>query len=73
MDLRAAVVDAVADHRPAVILALADDVDLVATAGTVLDLPEFTGGRIDREPLFVAVAVAPDFRPGIAAADKRIA
>src|SRR5215208_4102839 len=35
----AAVVDAVTDHRPAVILAFVDDVDLVAAARTVLMLP----------------------------------
>ncbi len=49
MDLRAGVIDAVADHRPAVILALGDDVDLVAAARAVLDLPELAGGGMDRK------------------------
>src|SRR5437016_1575732 len=39
VNLGAAVVDAVADHRPAVILALLDNVDLIAAARSVLVLP----------------------------------
>ena len=45
VDLGAAVVDAVADHRPAVVLALLDDVDLVAAARPVLVLPQLAGRR----------------------------
>src|SRR4029077_11438679 len=40
---------------------------------TVLDFPECAGCRIDREPLRIAVAVTPDFRPGVGAAEKRVA
>ena len=72
MNFCAAIIDAVADHRPAVILALADDVDLVAAARAVFDLPEIAGSRVDRETLLIAVAVAPDFRLRVGAADKWI-
>ena len=58
MDLRTVVIDAIADHRPAIVLAFADDVDLVAAARAVLNLPEIAGCRIEREALSVAVAAA---------------
>ena len=44
--LGAAVVDAIADHRPAVVLALLDDVDLVAAARAVLVLPQLSARRV---------------------------
>ena len=47
--LAPSVVDAVADHRPAVVLSLLRDVDLVAAARPVLGLPQLAGLRIDRE------------------------
>src|SRR5207245_2288818 len=46
--------------------------DLVAAARAVFDLPEIAGSRVDRETLRIAVAVAPDFRLRIGAADKWI-
>ena len=70
VDLRAAVVDAVADHRPAVVLALLDDVDLVAAARAVLVRPQLAGRRMQRRALHIAVAVAPDFRLGVACARR---
>src|SRR3954469_13849667 len=72
MDLRAGVIDAEADHRPAVVLALGDDIDLVAAARAVLDFPELAGDGMDREALFVAMAITPDLGPGSVAADERI-
>ena len=72
VDFRAVVIDAVADHRPAVVLALLDDVDLVAALRAVLFLPQLAVGRIDGEAFGVAVAVAPDFRPRAGFADERI-
>src|SRR5262245_49575483 len=68
----AAVVDAVADHRPAVILALLDEVDLVAAARPMLVLPQLSGDGVEREPLGIAVAVAPDLRLGRRLADVGI-
>src|SRR5215475_12145323 len=64
VDFDAAVVDAVADHRPAVILALLDEIDLVAAARPMLVLPQLSGDGMEREPLGIAVAVAPDLRLG---------
>src|SRR5262249_47081691 len=64
VDFGAAVVDAVADHRPAVILALLDQVDLVAAPRPMLVLPQLSGHGVEREPLGIAVAVAPDLRLG---------
>ena len=57
---RAVVVHAVGGHRPAVVLALLDHVQLVAAARAVLARPQRAGRRIDVEALRVAVAVAPD-------------
>lgn len=57
VNLRSVVVDAVADHRPSVVLASANDVDLVAAFRSVFDFPKDAGGGIDREALRVAVAV----------------
>src|SRR4030095_12148826 len=61
VDLRAGVIDAVTDHRPAVVPAFAHHVDLVAAARTVLDVPGLAGRRIDRERLYVAMSITPDF------------
>src|SRR5262244_406684 len=72
VDFGAVVVDAVADHRPAVILALLDDVDLVAAARPMLVLPQLPGHGVEREALGIAVAVAPDLRLGGRPADERI-
>src|SRR5262249_7805837 len=62
VDPGAVVVDAIADHRPAVVPATFDHVDLVAATRPVLMLPQPSGRRIEREPLRIAVAIAPDFR-----------
>src|SRR5262245_13147550 len=72
VDLGAAVVDAVADHRPTVILALLDNVDLVAAARAVFVLPQLACGGVQRETLRIAMAVAPDFRFGAGLAGERI-
>src|SRR5262249_36900080 len=72
-DLGARIVDAVADHRPAVVLAGLRDVDLVAATWAVLVRPQLPGLRMDRGALRIAVAVAPDFRLGARAVDERIA
>jgi hypothetical protein len=70
VDFGAAIVDAIADHWPAVVLALLDDIHLVAAAWTVLVLPQFAACGIKREALRVAMIVAPDFRFGALPADK---
>ena len=72
VNLGAVIIDAVADHRPAVIPALAYDVNLVAAARSVFDLPEIARGGIDRETLLVAMAVTPDFRLGALAPNERV-
>src|SRR5262245_15498091 len=72
VDPGAAVVDAVADHWPAVILALLDEVDLVAAARPMLVLPQLSGHGVEREALGIAVAVAPDLRLGGRPADEGI-
>ena len=59
-DRRAVVVDAVGDDRPAVVAPGLDAVELVAAARAVLRGPELARHRVEREPLGVAVAVAPD-------------
>ena len=72
MDLRTAVVDAEADHRPSVISSLRDDVYLVAAARSVLVLPQLAGRGMEREALRIAVAVAPDLGLRARSADERI-
>src|SRR5262249_38903021 len=72
VNLRAAVVDAIADHRPAIVLALLDDVDLVAALRAVLLLPQFSAHRMEREALRIAMSVAPDFAARARASDERI-
>src|SRR4029079_11033980 len=72
VNARAVVIDAVADHRPAVILAGLWNVDLVAAHRTVLMSPELPGLRVQGCALHVAVAVAPDFRPGARLLHERI-
>src|SRR5262249_10383851 len=54
------VVRAVTDDGPAVVLALLDEVDLVAALRAVLGLPERARGGGERETLRIAVAPAPD-------------
>src|SRR5262245_3100843 len=61
VDFRAAVIDAVADHRPAVVLAGLRNVDLIAAARTVLVHPQLAARRLDRRTLRIAMAIAPDF------------
>src|SRR6185436_10245795 len=70
-DLRARIVDAVRDDRPAVVLPGLRLVELVAAARPVLHRPQPTlrveGGRLD-----VAMAVRPDLGPRACAPDERI-
>src|SRR5437868_14755587 len=72
MQLGAGIIYAVADHRPAVVLALADDVDFIAAARAVLGLPQVAGRGIDGEALLIAMTVAPDLRLRAGAADEGI-
>src|SRR5262249_24469944 len=72
VDLGADVVDAVADHWPAVILALLDEVDLVAAARPMFVLAQLSGQGVEREALGIAVAVAPDLGLGGRPADEGI-
>ena len=72
VNLCAVVVDAVADHRPPVVLALLDDVDLIAAARPVLVLPKPAGHGMERETLRIAMARAPDFWLGALPSDEGI-
>ena len=71
-DWRTVVVDSVAHARPAVVLSFLDDVDLVATHGSVLLLPQLSVCRIEGETLRVAQAVGPDFRQSTPIPDKGV-
>ena len=71
-DRRAWIVDAVHDHRPAVILAFLDDVQLVAAARSVIVLPQATGSRIERQAFRAAHAVGPDLGQHARLTDERI-
>src|SRR3977135_2847978 len=72
VDLGPIVIDAVTDHRPAVIAAFLDDVDLIAAARTVLVLPQLAARRIECQALRIADSVSPDFRLGIAPAHEGV-
>ena len=66
------VVDPVADHRPAVVGAGCRNVDLVPSLGSVLGQPHRPGLGVDRQPLRIAVAVAPDFGHRAGPADEGV-
>src|SRR5207253_6415434 len=58
----ARVVDAVRDDRPAVILTLLNNVELVAAARAVLGFPQIPGSWIERQPFLTARARGTDLR-----------
>ena len=66
------VLDAIRDRRPSVVLAFARDVELIAAASAVLNLPQLTRRRMHRGGLHVAMTERPDFRPDASLADERI-
>ena len=68
----AAVVDAVCDHRPAIVEPATDDVDLVPPLRSMLVLPKRTRCRVDRKADGVSVAVRPNLRKRAFAADERV-
>ena len=68
----AEVLDAVRDRRPAIVLARARNVDLVAAARAVLDFPQLTGGRVQRRGLDVAMAKRPDLGPDALLSHERV-
>ena len=68
----AAVVHAVADHRPAVVQAGPDEVELVAALRSVLVGPQVAGLGVHEQPLRVAVSVAPDLGQGAGLPDERV-
>ncbi len=72
-DLRPGVVDAVHDHRPAVVLALLDDVQLVTAPRAVLHFPQPAVGR-EGQPLRRPVSHGPRARqPQRRIAGRRLA
>ena len=68
----AAVVDAVGGARPAVVGAGLEEVELVAAARPVLDLPHPAGLGMHREALRIAMAPGEDLRPRTGPADEGI-
>ena len=68
----AGVIVAVADLGEAVVLALVDDVDLVAASRPVLAEPERARARMDGDALIVAKAKREDLGTRAGAADERI-
>src|SRR5262249_41017701 len=60
-DLRAGIVDAVHDHRPAVVLALLDQIQLIATARTMFNFPQPSIG-CEGQTLWRTMTHRPDFR-----------
>src|SRR5207249_9371987 len=67
----AVVVLTVGHERPPVVLALLDQVQLVATSWTVLDLPEFAGRR-KRQAIWGTNPRGPGFRGRQIGAGKRV-
>src|SRR5688500_19993749 len=56
------IVDAVADHRPAIVASRLNAIQLVSALRSVLVGPQFAGSGVDQQPLHVAMSVAPDLR-----------
>src|SRR5690606_14525626 len=72
MERLPAVVHAISDHRPPVVPAWQDQVDLVTALGAVLALEEISRKRVEREALRAPVAIAPDRRFRARLADERV-
>src|SRR5690606_1110590 len=66
------VVIALRHAGPTVMPAALDTVDLVAAARAELGRPHRAGGRIDRQPGRIAMALAPDYRRIAFPADERV-
>src|SRR5260221_4465951 len=65
------IVDAMRNHRPSVILAFLDDVQLVAAARAMLGFPQ-APSRIEGQAFLAAQAIGPDFRKNTRLPQKRI-
>src|SRR5690606_11107010 len=72
VDDRYAVLDAVTDHRPAVVEAGPDQVQLVPALRAVLVQPQVPGLRVQRQALRVPVPVAPDLRQRVRPPHERV-
>src|SRR5262245_16994201 len=71
-DARPGILAPETDDRPAVVASRLDDVDLVATVGPVLVVPELSGLRMHDERERVAVSERVDLRAVPGAVHKRI-
>src|SRR5689334_6274230 len=71
-DRSSVVLPAECHRRPSVIQAAPDDVDLVAAEWSVLRLPQLASFRMEREPVRIAMTVAPDLGPRTRASDERV-
>src|SRR5262245_48756227 len=71
-DSRAGIISSVTHHRPAVILAGQDDVELVAAIRPVLVLPNHTGVRVNCQSQRIAMTERKDFRLVTGSANERI-
>src|SRR5512144_2331348 len=71
-DCAAVIVRSPAHHRPSVILPGLRNVELVPAHGAEFGLPQLAGLRVNRGTLWIAVAVGPDLRTRVVAADERI-
>jgi hypothetical protein len=71
-DLLAAVLATVGDHGPAIVLPRLRQVDLVAAARTVLDLPQLPGIGVKGRALGIAVAIRPDLGARAGAPNERV-
>ena len=66
----AAVVDAIGDHRPAMVGASRGDVHFIAALRAVFVGPELTGPGVERRALRVAVSPTPHFRARAGAGEQ---
>ena len=71
-DFRAVIFLAIGDIGPAGILAGTNHIQFVAAHGTVFHRPQFTGFRMQKSAVLIAVADGINFRADIAYADKGI-
>lgn len=63
IDHPARVVDPVRDHRPTIVLALLNDIELIASSRAIFDFPEATS-IIEREAFLGCVLLSPKFQEG---------
>src|SRR6266436_2563901 len=71
-DRASGILPAVRDHRPAVVGAATNDIELVPAERTVFVLPQLSGFGMHNQSLRVAMSIAPNFGSRVLRSDEGI-